>query len=140
MRQLPILEIYFPSQKAIELKQEFDKNGINLIVVSNNHSKRVKAYASSLGVDHIFSARKPSSKIIDKYVIEMKINKADAIIIGDQTITDIWCANNAKIRSVLTDKLVAVDQPITRFNRVFDRIIRRKLIKKKLLVDWRNRL
>ena len=68
----------------------------------------------------------------------MKSNKIDlnsVIMIGDQTVTDICCANNAKIMSILVDKLVERDQPTTKFNRFFDKRIRKSLIKKKLLKE-----
>ena len=59
-------------------------------------------------------------------------------MIGDQTVTDIACGNRARIKTVLTDKIVKEDQPTTHFNRLFDRPIRRKLARKNLLRDWRN--
>ena len=59
-------------------------------------------------------------------------------MIGDQIVTDISCANGAKVKSVLTEKLVPEDQPTTRFNRLFDNPLRKKLKKKNLLKDWRQ--
>ena len=57
-------------------------------------------------------------------------------MIGDQVVTDIQSGNGANVRSILVDKLVKEDQPTTRFNRIFDKIYRKKLIKKHLYKEW----
>ena len=58
------------------------------------------------------------------------------MMIGDQLITDIAAANRAKLRSIYVDKLVKEDQITTRFNRIFERPIRKRLFKKKLIREW----
>ena len=54
-------------------------------------------------------------------------------------MTDVIAARGAKIRVVLTEKVVKEDQWTTHINRIFDRPIRRHLRKKGKLVDWRNK-
>lgn len=127
-----------PSPRAIELKQKMDELGIKMMIVSNNTGKRVTKYASELGVDFISSIRKPFATKLLKKLKELNIDTSSTMMIGDQTVTDIACGNRAKIRTILTDKLVKEDQPTTHFNRLFDRPIRRKLKRKNLLKDWRN--
>lgn len=127
-----------PTKQAFELKERLAKEGIELIIVSNNTGNRVSTYANALGVRHLNSVGKPfASKLLKKLAL-LNIKKEDAIMIGDQVVTDITCANRAKIKSVLTDKIVKEDQITTRFNRLFDRPLRRSLKRKNLLVDWRN--
>ncbi len=53
-------------------------------------------------------------------------------------MTDIAAANRAHIKSIYTEKLVKEDQPTTRFNRIFERPVKKKLIKKNLLKDWKE--
>ena len=60
----------------------------------------------------------------------------EIMMVGDQVVTDIQAANGAHVRSILVDKLVEEDQPTTRFNRIFDRIYRKQLIKKQLYKEW----
>ena len=137
---LDAYNVFSPSEKAHELVKKIQENNIDFYIISNNHGKRVKKYASELGVKCVFGARKPFAFKVKKFLKQMKIKKENVIIIGDQTVTDIACANGAKIKSILTDKLVEIDQPTTRFNRFFDKRIRKRLLKKNLLIDWRNYL
>jgi len=127
-----------PSKRVFELKEKLEKEGIKMLIVSNNTGNRVTTYASELGVDFVSSIGKPFAKKLLKKLAMLNIDKNEVMMIGDQTVTDIACGNRAKIRTVLTDKLVKEDQPTTHFNRLFDRPIRRKLAKKNLLRDWRN--
>ena len=127
-----------PLAKAKELKEKLNKEGIELIVTSNNTGERVRNYCKELGVKHFSSLRKPFAFKLKKRIKELGINKDEVILIGDQIVTDISCANGAKIKNVLTEKLVKEDQPTTRFNRLFDNPLRKKLNKKNLLKDWRN--
>ena len=127
-----------PSPRVFDLKEKLAKQGIELIIISNNTGKRVTTYANELEVKFVSSIGKPFAKKLLNKLALLNIDKNDCIMIGDQTVTDIACGNRAKIRTVLTDKIVKEDQPTTHFNRMFDRPIRRKLERKNLLRDWRN--
>lgn len=130
---LDAFDVLTPSNEAKNLKMELEENKIELIIISNNKSGRVKNYAKDLGVRCLHSAGKPFKSKLLKFLKVNNINKNNVIMIGDQTVTDICCANNAKIKNVLVDKLVERDQPTTKFNRFFDKRIRKSLIKKNLL-------
>lgn len=127
-----------PSLRVFELKRKLNENGITMIIVSNNTGKRVTTYASELGISFISSIRKPFASKLLKRLKELNIDLSSTMLIGDQTVTDIPCGNRAKIKTVLTDKIVKEDQPTTHFNRLFDRPIRRALKRKNLLREWRN--
>jgi len=127
-----------PLEPAKDLKKKLEENGIELIIVSNNRGKRVQKYSSELGVKYWSTLGKPFAIRITKIMKRLGIAKDEVIMIGDQIVTDISCANGAKIKSVLTEKLVKEDQPTTRFNRLFDNPLRRKLKRKNLLKDWRQ--
>ena len=127
-----------PSKRVFDLKERLLKEGIKMIIVSNNTGKRVTTYASALGIDFISSIGKPFARKLIKKMKERNIDLSTSMMIGDQTVTDIACGNRAKIRTILTDKIVKEDQPTTHFNRLFDRPIRKRLAKKNLLRDWRS--
>ena len=127
-----------PLESAKKLKEDLEKEGIELIIVSNNRGKRVQKYSHDLGVKHWSTLAKPFAIRICKIMKKLGINKNEVIMVGDQIVTDISCANGAKIKSILTEKLVPEDQPTTRFNRLFDNPLRRKLKRKNLLKDWRQ--
>ena len=130
---LDAFDVLSPSEDAKNLVKMLKNNGIEMIILSNNHSDRVKNYARDLEIKCLHSAKKPFKNRLIKYTKSNNIDLNSAIIIGDQTITDIWCANNAKVRSILVDKLVERDQTTTKFNRFFDKRIRKSLKKKNLL-------
>lgn len=127
-----------PSEKTFSLKKELNSNGIELIITSNNTGGRVTKYSEALGVRFMSRVGKPFSRGLLKHLKKMNINKDEVILVGDQIVTDISCANGAKIKNVLTEKLVKEDQPTTRINRLLDNPLRKKLIKKNLLKDWRE--
>lgn len=129
-----------PSLKAIELVKNIRNSGIDFIVISNNTKKRVSKYCDVLNVNYISSAQKPFSYKIKKHIKKLNINPENVIIIGDQTVTDICAGNGAKIHTILTDKLVENDQITTKFNRIFDKRIRKKLKNKGLLREWEDYL
>lgn len=128
-----------PSQNAIDLKNKFKEAGINLTIISNNRFERVKEYADALGVKFMWSSGKPFPWKINKYIKANGLKKENIMVVGDQLMTDVLAGNRAKIRTVLTEKIVKEDQPTTRFNRIFDRPIRSFLRKRNLLVDWRDK-
>ena len=128
---------FIPSENAQNLINNFKKENIKPIVISNNKSNRVSNYCKSLNIDFISNSMKPFAFKIKRYLKQYSIDKKNVILIGDQTVTDIVAGNRAKIKTILCDKLVEVDQPVTRFNRFFDKKIRNKLKKKNLLKDWR---
>ena len=127
-----------PLDRAKALKEGLTKLGIELIIVSNNTGARVQKYSKELGVRHFSSLAKPFSFKLKKIMKTANIKPEEVVMVGDQTVTDISCANGAKIKSILTDKLVPEDQPTTQFNRLFDKPLRKKLAKKNLLKDWRQ--
>ena len=127
-----------PSKRVVDLKEDLLMDGIEIIITSNNTGKRVTKYARALGVRFMSKVGKPFSKKLLRKLRVLKIRKDEVMLIGDQIVTDISCANGAKIKNVLTEKLVEEDQPTTRFNRLFDNPLRKKLNKKHLLKDWRE--
>lgn len=137
---LDAFDSFVPSKQALELNAKLKQNGIILCLISNNTSSRVEKYASLLGVSYISSAHKPFKKKVLIFLKKNDINLDNVIMIGDQTVTDILCANRAHIKSILVDKLVERDQPTTKFNRMFDKPIRKHLKNKNLLKDWRTKL
>ena len=127
-----------PSERSVNLISSLKKMGIEVIIISNNRGPRVKGYAKKLDVECLHSTGKPFSFKIKKLIKDKNINKDEVIMIGDQMITDVSCGNGAKIKVILTDKLVKEDQFTTRFNRFFERPFRSYCMKHNKLTDWRS--
>ena len=78
-------------------------------------------------------------KMLLDFLKQKGIDPNDVIMVGDQMITDVCCGNGAKIKVILTDKLVKEDQFTTHFNRFFERPFRNWCMKHGKLIDWRIR-
>lgn len=128
-----------PNERSINLINSIKELGITPIILSNNRGKRVKGYAAMLDVECIHSVGKPFSHKIKKLLKEKNIKNDKVIMIGDQMITDVCSGNGAKIKVILTDKLVKEDQFTTHFNRFFERPFRSYCRKHGKLIDWRIR-
>ena len=127
-----------PNANVVAFKEVLKENGIELFIISNNTGKRVTQYASALGVRCASAVGKPFARKLLRKLKEAQIDLKTAVLVGDQTVTDIASANRAGILCILTDKIVKEDQPTTHFNRLFDRPIRRHLKRRHLLKDWRE--
>lgn len=127
-----------PSLKTIELIKKMKSSGLVPIILSNNSKERVSKYAMPLNIEYVYRANKPFSYTIKKYINCKKIDANSSIIIGDQIMTDIFCANNAHLKSLLTERLTEKDQVVTFINRKIDKHYRKKILKGKLAPDWRE--
>ncbi len=127
------------TKKAFALKEKLQSAGIDIIIVSNNTSKRVSLYADSLGVKYVNSIGKPFARGLKKAIQQFGLDSSKTMLVGDQTTTDIPCGNKAGIKTLLVDKIVDEDQWTTRFNRIFDKKRRKAMIKKHLLIEWRDK-
>lgn len=127
-----------PSSRVFELHDSLLDNGIEMIIISNNKEKRVENYATQLGVKYLASAHKPFKRRILKFMNENNIRAENTVLVGDQLLTDVKLGYNAKIRVILTEKIVKEDQWTTHFNRMIDRPIRKYLRNHDLLVKWVN--
>lgn len=128
-----------PTEKVYEFKRNLENEGIELIVISNNSKKRVEKYSNELGCRYIYRSGKPFIGKTKRFVKENNINLNEVIAVGDQVFTDVVYANKLKILNILCDNLVNRDQKVTQFNKFFDKNIRKKLIKKGEMIDWRER-
>ena len=131
--------LYEPTERAINLVNEIKSTGVTPVVVSNNTAKRVGKYAKGLGIDYLCSARKPFSRKMRKFISSRGVKPEEAMLVGDQLMTDVLAAKGAHIRVILTEKIVKEDQFTTHFNRLLDRPIRAHLRKKGKLPDWRTK-
>ena len=131
-------KLFHPTDRAVELIKNIQKEGITCVIVSNNRGKRVSTYANDLNLPYINSARKPFGFKIRKYLKQQGWDVKDVMLVGDQMITDVAAAKRVGIRVILTEKIVKEDQWTTHINRIFGRRIRKYHKKKGNLIDWRT--
>lgn len=122
-----------PRIEAYELKDRLNKLGIRLLVVSNNHLKRVKPYCDRLGVEYLADSNKYFKGKIARWLEEKEVDLSTTLFVGDQLFTDRIYVNKLHGRLILTDPLVKKDQFFTRFVRFLDNFLRARWLKKGIL-------
>ena len=127
-----------PSDRALAWAKQMKEEGFSIYILSNNSGKRVGHYASLLGVNARYFMKKPFSGPLKRFLEEMNLPKEEVILIGDQIQTDVKAGNGAGIRVILTEPLYEVEPPWTKFNRLFDKPKRKKIVNKHLSPLWQE--
>lgn len=119
-------DVATPTEKAIQLINEIKDNNLTLILVSNNNQKRLDKFCTPCSLKYLSKAGKPGSKKLIKFLINNGINAKECAFIGDQLLTDMWCANKTGCTSILVEPLQKKESIKTFFNRKIDKRLRNK--------------
>lgn len=90
-------------KRAMRLFRRLHGLGMKTMVVSNNKEDRVKPFAWQLQTDYVHKAGKPKKSGYEKAIKKLGLAPKRILFIGDQVFTDIWGANRAGMRTILTD-------------------------------------
>ena len=129
-----------PSPRVFELVKNMNKWGIRFLICSNNTGGRVSRFASELGIQMASRMLKPLSFRVKAFLKKEGINPEEVLLVGDQIMTDVLCGNGAHLKVLLTEPISPIDPPWTKFNRIFDRPKRKKLLSRHLVPEWEERL
>lgn len=110
------------------------QNDFKVIIISNSNKKRLRPFKEKLNVDTAYSAHKPFKKKYQRILELYHLGVSEVACIGDQLLTDILGANRMEFTSILVNRIAKYEVITTRINRVFEKIILRRLAKKHLLV------
>ena len=88
--------------RAKKLFNHLKKLGYQCCLLSNNKEPRVKIFNDEVQVQYIFKARKPKISGYERAMELMGTNKENTLFVGDQIFTDVYGANRAGIRTILT--------------------------------------
>lgn len=113
------------------------KHNIQVTIVSNNNEVRVKAFSDPLKIPFIFRARKPMIPAFNKALSQMGIKKEEAVVIGDQLLTDVLGGNRSGFYTILVVPVASTDGFFTRFNRFAERRIL-NWFRKKGMIQWED--
>ncbi|WP_082233765.1 YqeG family HAD IIIA-type phosphatase [Halobacillus massiliensis] len=125
------------TEEIIEWFKKMDDQGIRVIIASNNNEKRVKLFSEPLDTTFIHSARKPLARAFKKAQKEMKVDKDELVVVGDQLMTDVLGGNLAGIYTILVVPIVKTDGVFTKINRKIERRIL-KWMKRKGKITWQE--
>lgn len=115
-----------PLPETFTWTKQMEKEGIKVVIVSNNHCHRVEPFARQFGLPFISNAKKPLPCGFRKAQKQMQMEKKELLVIGDQIFTDILGANLAGMKSALVEPI----QPETGFFFRIKRRLERPFIKK----------
>jgi HAD superfamily phosphatase (TIGR01668 family) len=114
------------NEEVQELINKVKSLGMDFVIISNNHEKRVSNFAGGLDIQYYYDARKPLPKVMKKILSKYHIKKNELALIGDQIMTDVFGANSFGITSILVTPLAKRDIIWTKPNRFMEaRIIKR---------------
>lgn len=119
-----------PTENIRVWMDEMKNNGIQVTIISNNNSMRVKTFSDPLEIPYIASARKPLRRAFGQATKQMNLKKEEVVVIGDQLLTDILGGNRAGYHTILVVPIVKSDAAITKFNRKIERRILNRLHRK----------
>ncbi|WP_035211074.1 YqeG family HAD IIIA-type phosphatase [Alkalicoccus chagannorensis] len=123
------------TERLLEWLKKLDESGFHVIIVSNNNEKRVQAFASPHGIPFIHSARKPLSRAFISACRLAGTERREAVVVGDQLLTDILGGNRAGFHTILVVPVASNDGIMTKINRRIERRVMKKM-KQKGLIEW----
>ncbi|WP_108669573.1 YqeG family HAD IIIA-type phosphatase [Peribacillus acanthi] len=123
--------------KLIEWFENMRSHGILVTIVSNNNERRVRTFSDPLKIPFIFQARKPMGRAFRKAIKQMGIKREEAVVIGDQLLTDVLGGNRNGFHTILVVPVASTDGLVTRFNRKVERRIL-TFFKKKGMLQWED--
>jgi uncharacterized protein len=117
--------------------EQIKKHNILVTIVSNNNELRVKEFSDPLQIPFIFRARKPMVRAFYKALSEMGIKKEEAVVIGDQLLTDVLGGNRSGFHTILVVPVAQTDGFFTKFNRFTERRIL-NWFRRKGMIQWED--
>jgi len=90
-----------PSPEVLGLLQQLQQQGFKVGLLSNNREGRVQQFNGQLQLPSRYRARKPLTRKIKALLAEMAVPPAEAVLVGDQIFTDVWCGHRAGLTTVL---------------------------------------
>ncbi len=94
-----------PISGIAEWIEEIKKNGIELVIISNNSESRIKPFAEKLGLPFIYKGAKPLPKGFKKACKMFGVLPEESAVIGDQIFTDVLGGNLIGAKVFLTEPL-----------------------------------
>lgn len=125
------------NEVVIQWFEELEASDIKVIIVSNGKRDRVSKFADRNSFLYIDSAKKPLSKNFIKALKQLNVLPTEAVMIGDQLLTDVLGSRRVGIDSILVIPIKDKDLIQTKVNRAIESVIM-NIFKKRGLVNWRQ--
>ncbi len=122
-----------PTDRVRGFVSAMHKEGLEIVLISNNRKKRIKPYADALGVPCIFGAKKPLKRgfLSALKKLDTAQKKEAVLVVGDQLLTDVYGAKRAGLSVALVRPIrKETEKWFTRLNRIVERKILKKIAKR----------
>jgi HAD superfamily phosphatase (TIGR01668 family) len=129
-----------PTPEVAKWIETLRSAGIQCIVVSNGGHHRMKEFCSVLDIPFIARAGKPSPSAVRKGLATIDALSSEAAFLGDQLYTDVRCARNAGVLSILTAPIPCKEPWNVNLKRWFERRALRGALTTEELQGWSRRL
>lgn len=120
------------TDEAKKFIEDIKEAGLRPVIFSNNTKNRVSSFVSDYDVDWYYLVLKPLPFTLLKLCKKYNCKPSECVVIGDQLLTDILCANLSKSYGIYSKQLQEKDTPLTKINRRFEKIIWRKILNEKM--------
>lgn len=108
--------------------KDLHKEGFRTVILTNARpSPTIKKMSEQLGTQLVIGARKPVQRFFRQALSKVEATPAETCVIGDQVFTDVLGGNLLGCHTVLVDRIGNREFIGTRFMRVFERMILRRL-------------
>ncbi len=106
-----------PPKDLVLWIENMKNNGVAVAFVSNNNWDRVNGFNKELGLVAYAKAGKPSAKFLEAAVRDLGIKKEDALLLGDQLLTDCCAGKRFGIPTIIVPPIKDKTTPFFKFKR-----------------------
>lgn len=120
--------------------QTLNQGGIKVMILSNNHTERVRRVAQQMNVPFFASALKPLRRGIRSLLVQAELGADEVVLVGDQLLTDIFSANRMGIKSALVKPVTDTDNAFSKVNRCVERRMIKRFQKSQKGWEWKQKI
>ena len=114
-----------PAEGVIQWLRGAEKEGLKLIILSNNSEERVIPFAELLSLDFEAHGRKPLPEGFNRVMKKLDKKPSECCLIGDQLFTDVLGGRLSGIYCILVDYMEIEKTNFFRFKRALERFFMR---------------
>ncbi|MDR1638597.1 MAG: YqeG family HAD IIIA-type phosphatase [Clostridiales bacterium] len=112
-----------PPERTINLIKRLQKMGLKVCLLTNNNKRSLDRFNKGLKLPAYSQGLKPLAGKAKRAMKEMGATPAETMIIGDQVLTDIWCAKKIKAKAILVKPMSDRDIWTVKLKRGLEKVI-----------------
>ena len=114
-----------PAEGVLEWLRGAEKEGLKLIILSNNSEERVLPFAKLLSLDFEAKGKKPLPGGFKRVMKKLDKKPSQCCLIGDQLLTDVLGGRLAGVFCIMVDYIEKEKTNFFKFKRAFERVVMR---------------